>query len=142
QSSYLTQVQYEATTDDTGQPDWLLHYTPGPKARVEYAAFMRQPGADTAAALTLSANADPQDLLATVTREPPAAPPSPAVVSTPPAGPLAAPEEAARSAPLPAAPLDATGAASPEADVLLAQAQALVTAFYQRFHGLAQATAS
>jgi hypothetical protein len=143
QSSYLTQVQYEATTDDTGQPDWLLHYTPGPKARVEYAAFMRQPGADTAAALTLSANADPQDLLATVTREPPAAPPpSPAVVSTPPAGPLAAPEAAARSAPLPAAPLDATGAASPEADVLLAQAQALVTAFYQRFHGLAQVTAS
>src|SRR5215510_5882837 len=36
QSGYLTTVVYQATTDDTGQPDWLLHYTPGPKARAEY----------------------------------------------------------------------------------------------------------
>ena len=35
-----------ATTDADGQPDWLLHYTPGPKARAEYAAFLRQPGAE------------------------------------------------------------------------------------------------
>src|SRR6266568_375734 len=44
-AGYLTKVVYEATTDDIGQPDWLLHYTPGPKARAEYAAFMRQHGA-------------------------------------------------------------------------------------------------
>jgi hypothetical protein len=31
QSGYLTQVQYEATTDADGQPDWRLHYTPAPK---------------------------------------------------------------------------------------------------------------
>src|SRR5712691_2703011 len=77
QSGYLTKVAYEATTDADGHPDWLLHYTPGPKARAEYAAFMRQPGADAAAALTLPADADPQDLVATITREPPAAPPPP-----------------------------------------------------------------
>ena len=32
-SGYLTTVQYEATTDADGGPDWLMHYTPGPKAR-------------------------------------------------------------------------------------------------------------
>src|SRR5712691_10861456 len=77
QSGYLTKVHYEGTTDTDGQPDWLMHYTPGPKARAEYAAFMRQPGAEAAAALTLPADADPQDLVATITREPPAAPPPP-----------------------------------------------------------------
>jgi hypothetical protein len=84
QSGYLTRVQYEATTDDDGQPDWLMHYTPGAKARAEYAAFMRQPGAE-AAALTLPPDADQADLVATVTREPPDAPLlPPAAASTPP----------------------------------------------------------
>jgi hypothetical protein len=125
QSGYLTKVAYEATTADDGQPDWLMHYTPGPKARAEYAAFMRQPGAAAAAARTLPADADPQDLLASVTREPPAAP-----VAV--AGP----------APLPAAPRDTPGTAAPEPEVRLAHAQALVTAFYQRFYGLTQVIAS
>src|SRR6266566_4840148 len=62
QSGYLTKVVYEATTDDAGRPDWLLHYTPGPKARAEYAAFMRQPGAEAAAALTLPTDGDQEDL--------------------------------------------------------------------------------
>jgi hypothetical protein len=72
QSSYLTQVQYEATTDDTGQPDWLLHYTPGPKARAEYAAFRRQPGAETAR--PRPEDAEPADLLALMMPETPASP--------------------------------------------------------------------
>src|SRR6266851_8894674 len=124
-SGYLVKVQYEAITDDAGRPDWLLHYTPGPKARAEYAAFMYQPGAEAAAARTLPTDADPQDLLASVTREPPAA-----QVAV--AGP----------APLPAAPRDTPGTAAPETEVRLAQAHALVTAFYQRFYGLTQVTAS
>src|SRR5215470_2056563 len=66
QAGYLTTVAYEATTDADGQPDWLLHYTPGPKATAEYAVFMRQPGAE-AAACTLPVDADREDLLATVT---------------------------------------------------------------------------
>ena len=41
-SRYLTQVHYEATTDDDGQPDWLIHYTPGPKARAEYAIAIQK----------------------------------------------------------------------------------------------------
>ena len=43
-AGYIAQVRSTATTDADGQPDWLLHYTPGPKARAEYAAFRRQPG--------------------------------------------------------------------------------------------------
>ena len=126
QSGYLTQVQYEATTADDGRPDWLMHYTPGPKARAEYATFMRQPGADAVAALTLPADADHEDLVAAVTREPPVAPPPPpAVVRTP----------------LGAAPV-AQAAAAPAAppDPLRTQADALVRQFYQRFYGLAQVT--
>jgi hypothetical protein len=125
QSGYLSKVVYEATTDDIGQPDWLLHYTPGPKARAEYAVFMHQPRADAAAARSLPTDAAPQDLLASVTREPPAAPMA-----------------VAGTAPLPAAPRDTPGTAAPETGVRLAQAHALVTAFYQRFYGLTQVTAS
>jgi len=107
-AGYLVKAQYEATTDAHGQPDWLLHYTPGPKAKAEYAAFMRQPGAEAAAALTLSADADQADLVATVTREPPVAPPPPpAVASTPPGAALAIQDAAARPAPLPEPPLEA-----------------------------------
>jgi hypothetical protein len=72
-SGYLAQVRGTATTDAEGQPDWLLHYTPGPKARAEYAAFRRQPGAETA--LPRPEDAEPADLLALMLPEPPAAPP-------------------------------------------------------------------
>src|SRR5262252_9916942 len=65
QAGYLTKVRYEATTDAEDLPDWLLHYTPGPKATAEYAAFMRQPGAE-AAARALPTDAEQEDLMATV----------------------------------------------------------------------------
>ena len=66
-SGYLTTVQYEATTDADGCPDWLMHYTPGPKARTEFTAFTRQSGHDRAAAtLVATGEADQEDLVATV----------------------------------------------------------------------------
>jgi len=136
-SGYLTQVHYEATTDADGQPDWLLHYLPGPKAQAEYAAFMHQPGAAAAAALTLPADADQEDLVATITREPPAAPPPAAAAHM---------EQAARRAPLAEATPTTPSPAPPEAeaaplvDPLLAHAHALVIAFYQRFHGATAVT--
>src|SRR5262249_29587185 len=60
QSGYLTQVAYDVTTDADGQPDWLLHYTPCPKACAEYAAFRRQPGWVTV--LQPPEDAEPADL--------------------------------------------------------------------------------
>jgi hypothetical protein len=78
-AGYLAQVRSTATTDADGQPDWLLHYTPGPKARAEYAAFMRQPGVETAR--PRPEDAEPADLLALVMPETlaaePAEPPHP-----------------------------------------------------------------
>jgi hypothetical protein len=45
QSGYLDKIEYEETTDANGQVDWMMVYTPGPKAKAEYAAFTRQPQA-------------------------------------------------------------------------------------------------
>jgi hypothetical protein len=143
-SDYLAQVRYEATTDDTGQPDWLLHYTPGSKARAEYAAFRSQPGA-AAPARALPADAAQEDLLAPVPPAPPAAPPA-AVASPPPSAGRAAREAPASPAPQPATtpprPQAAAPAAraTPPADPLQAQAVALVQQFYQRFAGRANVT--
>jgi hypothetical protein len=39
QSGYLTAVSFQATTCSEGQPDWLMLYTPGPKARAEFKSF-------------------------------------------------------------------------------------------------------
>jgi hypothetical protein len=154
QSGYLTQAHYEGTTDAEGRPDWLIHYTPGPKARTEYAAFMRQPGAAAAAAaLAIPVEHAQEDLVATITRKFPATtPPLRPEVSTPPVVAPGDTDQAVRPDPLPAttpgtAPEASREAGSPSSDappaeVLLTLAQALVSAFYQRFHGLAQVTAS
>ena len=72
-AGYMTQVRSTATTDADGQPDWLLHYTPGPKARAEYAAFRHQPGGETV--WPRPEEAEPADLLALMLPETPAAPP-------------------------------------------------------------------
>jgi hypothetical protein len=103
-----------------------MHYTPGPKARTEYAVFMRQPGADAAAALAPLADEDQEDLVATVTREPPAA-----------AAHLPLLAEASPPTPVLASP---AAEAAPLADSLRTQAHALVMAFYQRFHGVTAVT--
>ena len=43
-SSYLAGVEFEATTDRDGRPDWAMIYMPGPKARAEFQAFTRKGG--------------------------------------------------------------------------------------------------
>lgn len=41
-SGYIAKaVRYERVTDQEGQPDWLVFYAPGPKAKAEYSAFQR-----------------------------------------------------------------------------------------------------
>jgi len=116
-AGYIAQVRSTATTDADGQPDWLLHYTPGPKAHAEYAAFRRQPGVETA--LPPPEEAEQADLLALVLPEGPPAQAPPVVRMTVPAR-LVAPAETAAPAP--------------------PQAVALVQQFYQRFQGLTGVT--
>jgi hypothetical protein len=36
---YITKVKYAETTDEQGRADWLMYYTPGPKARAEFETF-------------------------------------------------------------------------------------------------------
>ena len=38
-SGYITKLQFSEATDENGKPDWIMSYTPGPKARAEYATF-------------------------------------------------------------------------------------------------------
>ena len=147
-ADYLGTVRYDAITDADGQPDWLLHYTPGARARTEYAAFMRQPGADRAAALLSPGDADPDDLGAILPRALPTPTPSPSPPPRKPAGAtVVAQETRTRSAPGPAARPRSIPLAPPEEEStphdrpLLTQAQALVDAFHQRFHGRAPGTA-
>jgi hypothetical protein len=40
-SNFITGFAHEATTDRSGNPDWILKYTPGEKAKSEYRAFQR-----------------------------------------------------------------------------------------------------
>lgn len=41
-AGYIGEVGYEATTDQDGRPDWLMLYTPGPKAKAEFRAFTQR----------------------------------------------------------------------------------------------------
>jgi hypothetical protein len=43
-SGYIAGVDFEQAVDGDGRPDWLMLYTPGPKACVEYRAFARRGG--------------------------------------------------------------------------------------------------
>src|SRR5512142_1920066 len=43
-SGYIAGVEFEATTDHDGRPDWLVHYTPGPRAKGEYRASTQRGG--------------------------------------------------------------------------------------------------
>jgi hypothetical protein len=43
-SGYITDVDYEQTTDNDGQADWIMLYKPGPKARADYRAFAKRGG--------------------------------------------------------------------------------------------------
>ena len=38
-AGYLAKVDYEARLDDQGRPDWLMTYTPGPRAKAQFTAF-------------------------------------------------------------------------------------------------------
>jgi hypothetical protein len=40
-SGYLKGVEYEQTLDVDGQPDWIIRYTPGPKAKREFREFTK-----------------------------------------------------------------------------------------------------
>ena len=139
-SGYLTKVHYAGTTDADDQPDWLLQYTPGPKARAEYTTFMRQPGAEAAAALTSSMDANQADLRGMVTQASSGVPPSRRRETSLPRRVARADRD--QQARLARRPAEGAALPAPPADPLQTQADALVRQFYQRFYGLAEVTPS
>ena len=44
QAGYFAGVEFEATTDREGRPDWTMMYKPGPKAKAEHLAFTTRGG--------------------------------------------------------------------------------------------------
>jgi len=40
-SGYIESIRYKPDVDSEGNPDWIMYYTPGPKARAEYNTFTR-----------------------------------------------------------------------------------------------------
>jgi hypothetical protein len=38
-AGYISKTEFEETIDPKGKPDWVMYYTPGPKARREFKAF-------------------------------------------------------------------------------------------------------
>ena len=42
QSRYLSEINYEEIADGEGNVDWMMYYTPGSKAKHEYAVFTRK----------------------------------------------------------------------------------------------------
>jgi hypothetical protein len=46
ESGYIAKVEFQETTDGEGRPDWVMIYTPGPKARGEYRTFNRKRGSN------------------------------------------------------------------------------------------------
>jgi hypothetical protein len=44
ESGYIGDVDYQETQDKNGQPDWIILYKPGPKARAEYRMFAKRGG--------------------------------------------------------------------------------------------------
>jgi len=48
-SQYLADIRYEKSLDADGQPDWEIYYTPGPRAKAQYAAFSGRQVSETQA---------------------------------------------------------------------------------------------
>lgn len=74
-SGYIANVEFEATTDREDRPDWLMLYTPGPKARAEYRTFTRKGGVVLDVEASSRAATKPEQPKAGVSPEP--APQSP-----------------------------------------------------------------
>jgi hypothetical protein len=44
QSGYIADVWYDTVTGSDGLPDWIMHYTPGPRAKAAYKKFAGEHG--------------------------------------------------------------------------------------------------
>jgi hypothetical protein len=62
-SGYLADVTTQSVLDEQGSPDWLLQYTPGPKAWAEYRVFTGRNGCEEPPLRALRPAGEPQAAL-------------------------------------------------------------------------------
>ena len=60
ESGYIAKVDYQDTTDRHGNPDWIMFYQPGPKAKAEFRAFTKRGGPVTLEVEPFTADPLPQ----------------------------------------------------------------------------------
>jgi hypothetical protein len=60
ESGYIAKVDYQDTTDRHGNPDWIMLYQPGPKAKAEFRAFTKRGGPVTLEVEPFTADPLPQ----------------------------------------------------------------------------------
>ena len=63
-SGYVSKIDCQAITDSDGNPDWIMLYAPGPKARAEFRAFTKRGGPMVLEVEPFDANPAPLPLLA------------------------------------------------------------------------------
>ena len=73
-SGYLAAVEYEIVRAADGEPDWLIKYTPGPKAKEEFIEFSEQKSGQKAARARLVAAKRTPAVKRTPVEAPPASP--------------------------------------------------------------------
>lgn len=60
ESGYIAKMDYEDTADRHGNPDWIMYYQPGPKAKAEFRAFTKRGGPVTLEVEPFTADALPE----------------------------------------------------------------------------------
>jgi hypothetical protein len=60
ESGYIAKVDYQDTTDRHGNPDWIMFYQPGPKAKAEFRTFTKRGGPVTLEVEPFTADPLPQ----------------------------------------------------------------------------------
>jgi hypothetical protein len=70
-SGYLAKINYQHTIDGAGNPDWVMLYDPGPRARAEFQTFQKRTGAVPAPVVALEnpANTEPPEAQVSTMRE-------------------------------------------------------------------------
>ena len=68
-SGYITKISYQYAVDGAGNPDWLMLYDPGPRARAEFQAFQKRTGTNTTMAIAEDTAASESEVQSTVMRE-------------------------------------------------------------------------
>jgi hypothetical protein len=72
-SGYLAKINYQQTSDGAGNPDWMMLYDPGPRARAEYTTFQKRTAGTGAVPVTDdSIYSEPAEIQVTTMREMPA----------------------------------------------------------------------